>query len=121
VKTVSDKSDRPRPPLPRQPPKRIEYLDYRSEGRWREYRLLVHTAAGPSAVRFRIVAAAFAESRVLLQDGPSVCYQQLQMMATGDAPIPTAVTLGEDDLAAYREAHTPLPRGAGPPKPRSKR
>lgn len=122
---MTEKPDRPQPAPLRQPPTRIaptriEYLDHRTEGGWREYRLAVHTPAGPSEVRFRIAAAAFAASRVLLQDGPSVCYQHLALLATGDAPIPAAVTVGEADLAAYREAHTPPPRGSAPPKPRPK-
>jgi hypothetical protein len=115
---MPEKAGRPRAAPLHQAPMRIEYLDHRSEEGWREYRLAVHTPAGPLEIRFRIADAAFASSRVLLQDGPSVCYQQLVLLATGDAPIPTAVTVGEAELAAYREAHTPPPRGSAAPKPR---
>jgi len=83
--------------------------------------LTVHTPDGPAEVRFRIATAAFAANRVLLQDGPDVCYQLLlRMVADAAVPIPDEVTVDDAALAAYREAHTPVPRRSAAARPSPK-
>src|SRR5262249_51813066 len=78
---------------------------------YREYRLAVHLQKGTAEVRMRIPIAAFAANRVLLQDGPDVCYQRLlQIVSAGEGPGRDVITVDGADLAAYREAHTPAPR-----------
>ncbi len=112
---------RTQPPSPRQAV-RIEYLDYRGEADDREYRLAVHLPEGTAEVRLRIPIAAFAANRVLLQDGPDVCYQRLlRMLSAGEAPSRGVIAVDGAELAAYREAHTPAPRRSVTPKSPPKR
>jgi len=97
---------RTQPPLQRQAI-RIEYLDYQSEADYREYRLAVHLAEGTEEVRLRVPIAAFSANRVLLQDGPDVCYQRLlRMLSAGEALSGGVITVDGAELAAYRASHT---------------
>lgn len=106
---------------------RVEYLDYQSLPDYREYRLAVRAPEVSAEFRFRIPIAAFAEKRMLLQDGPDVCYQKLlRTLAAGETPSSDVVTIDDAELASYREAHTPAPRraswtSASRPKPQSAR
>jgi hypothetical protein len=107
--SVSGDPARTQPPS-RRPATRIEYLDGHADTDYREYRFAVHSPEGPVEVRVRIPLAAFAASRVLLQDGPDVSYQRLlRMHSDGQAPS-GVVTIDTAELAAYREARTPAPR-----------
>jgi hypothetical protein len=99
------------------PASRIEYLDYLGEADYREYRLALHSQEGTVEVRVRIPVAAFAANRVLLQDGPDVCYQRLlRMLSAGEAPSRDVIVVDGAELAAYREAHTPAPRRSVTPR-----
>jgi hypothetical protein len=70
----------------------------------------------------RVPIAFFAANRVLLQDGPDICYQRLlRMVSAGEAPGRGVITLDGTELAAYREAHTPAPRRRVTPKAPPKR
>ena len=90
---------------------RIEYLDFKNVGDHREFRLRVHRPDGWTEVRVRIAIAAFVAGRVALQDGPDACYQKLlQAVTAGETAISDVVTMDEAELAAYREAHTPVPK-----------
>jgi hypothetical protein len=121
------------PTLAQSPPQRlsrstrVEYLDYQSLPDYREYRLAVRAPEGSAEFRYRIPIAAFAAKRMLLQDGPDVCYQKLlRALAAGETPSPDVVTIDDVELASYREAHTPAPRraawtSASRPKPESVR
>jgi len=115
------------PPQPLRSSTRVEYLDYQTLPDCREYRLSVRAPEGSGEVRFRIPIAAIAAKRMLLQDGPDVCYQKLlRTLAAGETPSPDVVTIDDVELASYREAHTPAPRrgswtSASRPKPESVR
>jgi hypothetical protein len=112
---------RTQPPSQRQAI-RIEYLDYQSQVDYREYRLAVHLAEGTEEVRLRVPIAAFSANRVLLQDGPDVCYQRLlRMLSAGEALSGGVITVDGAELAAYREAHTPAPRRSVTPESSPKR
>jgi len=101
---------------------RVEYVNYQSEGEYREYRFALHSHEGEVEARLRIPVAAFAANRVLLQDGPDVCYQRLlRMLSEGEAPSRHAIIVDGAELAAYREAHTPAPRRTVTPKSPPKR
>ncbi len=101
---------------------RIQYLDYGDEADYREYRLALHSEQGTVEARVRIPVAAFAANRVLLQDGPDVCYQRLvRMLSAGDAASQDVITVDGAELAAHREAHTPAPRRSVTPKSAPKR
>jgi hypothetical protein len=92
-------------------PARVEYLDFENVSDYREYRLAVHGPDGPAEVRFRIANSAFGAGRVRLQDGADVCYQKLlRAVAAGETASPDVVTIGDAELASYREAHTPAPK-----------
>jgi hypothetical protein len=102
---------------------RVEYLDFRNVLDYREYRFAVSGPDGPAEFRFRIAVSAFGTGRMRLQDGPDVCYQKLLgAVAAGETVSPDVVTIGDVELASYREAHTPVPKHrawtAGlPPRP----
>ena len=101
---------------------RVEYLDYQSQADYREYRLALHSQEGTREARVRIPVTAFAASRVLLQDGPDVCYQRLlRMLSAGEAPSREVIVVDGAELTAYREAHTPAPRRFATPRSPSKR
>jgi hypothetical protein len=114
---AADPARRPTAPQPHSSPIRVEYLDYASAPDHREYRLALHAPEGARDVRYRIAIAAFAANRVLLQDGPDVCYQRLlRTLSAGETPSPDVVTIEDADLAAYREAHTPVRRRSATPR-----
>jgi hypothetical protein len=95
------------------PKVRIQYLGFKSDADAREYRYVVVAAEGQCEFRFRIMHSAFAGSKVLIQDGPDLCYQQLlRELATGDNMQDTTRTVHASDLRAYKDAHTPVARGA---------
>jgi hypothetical protein len=103
-------------------PIRIQYLDCQGKADYREYRLALHSQEGTAEVRVRIPVAAFAANRVLLQDGPDVCYQRLLRMASaGEVPSDNLIVIDGAELAAYREAHTPAPRRSVTPRSLPKR
>jgi len=105
-------------PQPSRTSTRIQFLEYQSAPEHREYRLVLHTPEGSAQVRLRIALDAFVATRVLLQDGPDVCYQFLErMVAAGETPGTDVLTIGAAELAAYREAHTPAPRRSAPHNP----
>jgi hypothetical protein len=88
---------------------RVEYQDFRNLADHREYRLRVSGPDGSTEQRVRIASAAFGTGRVRLQDGPDVCYQRLlRSVAAGENPGPEVITIDDLELAAYREAHTPV-------------
>ncbi|HXW97175.1 MAG TPA: hypothetical protein VEI47_06280 [Gemmatimonadales bacterium] len=118
---MSGDSARNHPPPQRQTV-RVQYLDCRSEDDYREFRFALFLPEGPADVRLRIPVAAFAASRVLLQDGPDVCYQRLlRMLAAGWAPDRSVITVEDAELESYREAHTPAPRRVVTPRSSPKR
>ena len=118
---MSADSARTQPPMQR-PAIRIEYLDYQAKADYRDYRLALHSHEGTVAVRVRIPLAAFAANRVLLQDGPDVCYQRLLRLLSADvAPSRDVIIVDGTELAAYREAHTPPPRHSVTPRSSPKR
>ena len=90
---------------------RVEYLDFQDVAQHREFRLRVCGLDGSTEFRLRIEFAAFAAGGVRLQDGPEVCYQKLlRAVAAGETASPDAMTIGDIDLATYREAHTKVPK-----------
>jgi len=74
----------------------------------REFRFRVDDPDGSREVRFGIANTAFGGGgRLLMQDGPDVCYQKLlQTIAAGESGSPGVVAIDDADLARYREAHT---------------
>jgi len=103
------------PPVPPAPSPgrfvRVEYLDFQDVAEHREFRLRVCGLDGSTEFRLRIAFAAFAAGGVRLQDGPEVCYQKLlRAVAAGETASPDALTIGDADLATYREAHTKVPK-----------
>jgi hypothetical protein len=91
----------------------VQYLGFTNVEDAREYRYAVHSPDGQCEFRFRIALSAFAGARILIQDGPDVCYQQLvRELATGDSIQHVSRSILDTELLAYRAAHTPAPRHA---------
>lgn len=99
-------------PTPTRSHTRIEYIGFEPLEAAREYRYAVHFSEGSCEFRFRIALDAFARARVLVQDGPDVCFQLLTRdLAGGDNLQREPRSIRHDELAAYHDAHTPAPRG----------
>jgi len=100
---------------------RVEYLDYQTLPDYREYRLSVRAPEGSGEFRFRIPIAAFAAKRMLLQDGPDVCYQKLlRTLAAGETPSPMRSRSTTSSSQATGR-HTRLRRGERHGRPRRAR
>jgi hypothetical protein len=98
-------------------------LDFQDVPGYREYRLAVYSPETQIEFRFRIASDAFSTGRVRFQDGPDLCYRKLQRMAaSGEAVGPDVVTIDDDELGSYREAHTAVPKHSPwtPPSPAPK-
>jgi hypothetical protein len=128
----------PFPPAGPSPPPaaalvRVEYLDFRSVDEQREFRFRSYGPEGWTELRVRISIAAFGPGRVRLQDGPDVCYQKLLRVVAEGGTASDVITIGDADLASYREAHVQVQKHAswapssppepadGPPKPARRR
>jgi hypothetical protein len=92
----------------------IQYLGFRDVKGRREYEL--HALRGHETRRYTvwIELASFSKGRVLLQDGPDVCYQKLlHALADPDPKASNSFEVTAQDLAAHRAAHTPPARRGG--------
>jgi hypothetical protein len=88
---------------------RLEYRGFRNTESSREYVLLARLLEDEREYVVAIEHAAFASRRVSFQDGPDICFQRLSRELLGSALVPLApLTITEDELAAYRTAHTPV-------------
>jgi hypothetical protein len=97
---------------------RLEYRGFRDGAGVREYLLRARIGDEQRDYVVGIEQAAFAQRRLLLQDGPDVCFQRLARELSGGVLVelgPLAISEGE--LASYREAHAVAgrKRSAAPP------
>jgi hypothetical protein len=85
---------------------RLEFVGVGNHQGYREYHLRVLRQEGVADFRFKIATAAFGAARLPMQDGPDLCYQKLQRaLVNGDTLASDVITIGEEELARYREAH----------------
>ncbi len=90
----------------------VAYIGFSTVGDCREYSLQVREGDSLRHYTVAIPHSAFLQGRARLQDGPEICYLRVQQeMLTCRLEGPTALTISDDDLAAYRLAHSPVPRG----------
>ena len=86
----------------------IQYVGFQDVGDRREYRFDVRRGEMARRYTVWIELAAFSRRQALLQDGPDICYQKLvRDVASSQMQGPDAMGATENDLAAYRETHTP--------------
>jgi hypothetical protein len=91
----------------------VEYVGFRNTLHRREYLLRAHSGPETRDFTVGIALAAFAAGRVRLQDGPEICYLKLQREIAAAVEGPAAegdYTVSDQELAGYREAHTPARR-----------
>jgi hypothetical protein len=92
----------------------VEYLGFQSHKSTREYALRVRRV-GDDDRDFTVVIAnnAFLDNRVRYQDGPEICFWKLQreLSACDDGRLPARkLRVSDEELEAYRDAHTPKSR-----------
>jgi hypothetical protein len=101
-----------RPPL-------LEYLGFRNGRGRREYLLALRSIDEVRDYTVWIADAAFAERRVLFQDGPAVCYQKLQRVLASAEPMDErCFEVTDAELLEYKTAHTPPTRQSFGAKPK---
>lgn len=90
----------------------VEYVGFRTTRDRREYLLRSHSGPESRDYTVGIALDAFATGRVRLQDGPEISYLKLQreIAAATEAPAKGDFTVSDQELAGYREAHTPVRR-----------
>lgn len=90
----------------------VEYVGFRNTLNRREYLLRAHSGPETRDFTVGIALAAFAAGRVRLQDGPEICYLKLQreIAAAVEGPAEGDYTVSDQELAGYRESHTPARR-----------
>jgi hypothetical protein len=97
----------------------IEYIGFTATGAAREYKLRVRQGADSRYVTIAISNEAFLAHRVRYQDAPDVCFLKVQRELTAGGGVLAAdrFDVADEELAAYRVAHTAKPqhRGTKPP------
>jgi hypothetical protein len=100
---------------------RVEYLGFQNVAEDRYFRFCVSGPEGATEVRFRIAIAALGAGVVRLQDGPDVCCQKLlRALAAGETLGRDVITIDDEELASYRQAHTKVQKHRSswtPPSP----
>jgi hypothetical protein len=95
-----------RPPVAASSRFSLEYLGFHNEHDRREYRLRARFGEDVREYTVWIALAAFAAKRVLLQDGPDICFQKLwRELAVVELKGTARLAVTDDDLASYRDAH----------------
>ena len=100
------------------PPKTfLEYVGCQITAEGREYRLRSHVGATSREFTVGIGRDCFTSGRARFQDGPEISYDKLrrELSSTDDGPAETHFTISEEELAAFRAARTPAPRGRAKP------
>lgn len=87
------------------PTLRIQYVGFQNGPETRDYTLTAHTGSGVCRFTVSIALAAFGPGGLKIQDGPDLCYRKLASeLESGEAVQGTGFTVGEADIASYREA-----------------
>jgi hypothetical protein len=100
----------------------IEYVGFTTRGAAREYTLRVRRPSGDSLFVLSIPTEAFLARRVRYQDAAEICFLRLQRDLPGldqDQPT-TSLSITDDDLDAYRTAHSPKTPERRPKPPQVK-
>lgn len=113
-------------PKPSATAPRVEFRGFQNLDDHRIYRMRAVDGDTIFDLQLRIALAAFTQKGVRLQDGPDVCFQVVQRLVASGTSLQAAaadvITVGEDDLDAYRDAHTAAVRTRRPPaNPRPER
>ena len=102
----------------------VEYQGFRNNEKTRDYLLAFrHPDGHCDQFVVAIEQEAFVSGRARYQDGAEISFLKLgralaAWALTPDAGPPAArQEVTDDDLLAYRQEHTPKPRGSRPPRP----
>ena len=88
----------------------LQYVGFETKGAVREYVFSRRRPGGePSNYFVTIANEAFAAHRASYQDAPSICSTRLrrECATQADHPPSTTFSVGDAELAAYRDAHAP--------------
>jgi hypothetical protein len=88
----------------------VEYVGFRTEGKAREYTLLVKRVGDdPRSFTLAIPTEAFIAHRLRYQDAPEICFIKLQRELAGcpDGLPEAYLSVTDSDLLEYRQSHTP--------------
>ena len=82
----------------------VQYVDFRTTERGREYTLRASGAADPRLFVLLIPGEAFASRAVRFQDGPDLCFRRLQRELTADPDLlPNGdMALTAEEISEYR-------------------
>src|SRR4029450_9918607 len=90
----------------------VQYVGFQDARGRREYLLLAQLGERVRQYTMSIALEAFAQRRLLLQDGPDICYQMLvRALVDGGLVGTSRLSVSDEDLACYRDAHTTPARG----------
>jgi hypothetical protein len=97
----------------------VQYVGFQDAPGRREYVLMAQFGETIRKYTVWITREAFAKRQALLQDGPDICYQKLLRELVGtELQGSDGIAVTEDDLATYRETHSPPARKSfAPPRP----
>lgn len=88
----------------------LQYLGFETKGALREYTFSLRGVAGASSNYFVTIAnEAFSAHRARYQDAPAICSLRLHREFASHIDLPPSSTFSvtDEELAEYRDAHTP--------------
>ena len=88
----------------------LQYLGFETKGALREYAFSLRGLDGESSHYFVTIAnEAFSAHRARYQDAPAICSIRLRREFASQLDLPSSSTfsVSDEELAEYRDAHTP--------------
>jgi hypothetical protein len=122
---VEDAAVPPTPPDGKATPPQainIRYLGFQDVDGRRRYALQAQRGLETNQYTVSIELDAFSKKHALLQDGPDICYQKLRELSAVELHPSGDVEVTEEELAAYKETHSRIPRrtfSSPAPEPRA--
>ena len=99
----------------------LQYLGFETKGALREYTFSLRGLGGESSNYFvTILNEAFSAHRARYQDAPQICSIRLHREFASQADLPASSTFSvtDQELAEYKDAHTPKAKRAPWESPR---
>ena len=93
----------------------LQYLGFETKGALREYAFSLRGLGGESSNYFvTITNEAFLAHRARYQDAPAICSIRLRREFASQVDLPASSTFSvtNEELAEYKDAHTPKANGA---------
>ncbi len=91
----------------------VQFVGFESKAAVREYTFQVKEAAAePREFAITIAHEAFTDHRLSFQDAPDLCSARLrrELTETDNQPVESRFHITDEELAQYRDSHTPAKR-----------